>query len=304
MACFLMAAKALKEAGMVLKGDLILTAVVGEIEWEPVDEYLPADFASHDVGCRYMVSRGVLADYALVAENTQLGFGPLEAGKCLFKVTVYGGPSLYVPYLNRPYEVSQNPNAIVKTAKLVEQLEAWALAYENANIYESEWGRMVPKVNIGAIRGGAPYFPSVSPEICSLYMDVRTAPAQDPLAVKESLERLLESLGLEGEVELYLHRRGYEAQGIGPLHESVERSHRRVLRRDLKRVSGPRASMWRDTNVFNEAGIPAASYGPGAGRGHGGVPALGVDDLVVASKVYALTAMDLCNQETYRNCME
>ncbi len=299
MACFLIAAKALREAGIILKGDLILTAVVGEIEWEPIDEYLPDDFASHDLGCRYMVSRGVVADYALVAENTQLAFGPLEAGKCLFKITVYGEPSLYVPYLCRPYRVSENPNAIVRMCKLVEKLEEWALKYENASTYESEWGRLTPKVNIGAIRGGAPYFPSVSPEICTIYVDVRTPPAQDPLAVKHSLEQLVRSLDFKGEVELYVHRRGYEAKGIEPLAESVERAHRRVVRQDMKRVSGPRASMWRDTNVFNEAGIPAANYGPGAGRGHGGIPAVSMNDLVQAAKVYALTAMDICNQEKH-----
>lgn len=41
MACFLTAAKAIKKAGIVLKGDLLLTAVSGEIEWEPVDEFQP-----------------------------------------------------------------------------------------------------------------------------------------------------------------------------------------------------------------------------------------------------------------------
>ncbi len=52
-------------------------------------------------------------------------------------------------------------------------------------------------------------------------------------------------------------------------------------------------SMWRDINVFNGAGVPAITCGPGArtvGRGEG-MPFLLAEDLVKASQAYALLAL-------------
>jgi len=296
MSCYLIAAKAIKKAGLSLKGDLILTAVPGEIEWEPVDEFQPPQYLSHEVGTRFMVTHGVIADYAIVAENTQFGFGPLEAGVALFKITLFGGPALYTPYVSHPYSHEKNPNAILQMSKLVGKIEDWALDYEKKHTYVCPGGTLIPKVNIGAIRGGVPYCPIITPEVCSLYVDCRTAPGQDVLAIKAELGEIIRSLQLEGEVELFVSRRGYEAQGIDRLAKAVERAHERIFNDRVKVVSGPRASMWRDTNVFNEIGIPAASYGPGAGRGGGNV-CVALDDLYKAAQVYAMVALDICNQE-------
>ncbi len=54
--------------------------------------------------------------------------------------------------------------------------------------------------------------------------------------------------------------------------------------------------MWRDTNAFNELGIPAISYAPRS-RTHAARKAFKVKDLTDAALVYARIAMDLCNQE-------
>ena len=59
-------------------------------------------------------------------------------------------------------------------------------------------------------------------------------------------------------------------------------------------------SMWRDLNVFNEVGIPSICYGPPRQRepvSGAGNRAMKIADLVQATKVYALTAMDLCGVE-------
>jgi len=54
--------------------------------------------------------------------------------------------------------------------------------------------------------------------------------------------------------------------------------------------------MWRDTNAFNELGIPAVSYAPRA-QSHATTKSFQVKDLTDAALVYARMAMDLCNQE-------
>jgi hypothetical protein len=54
--------------------------------------------------------------------------------------------------------------------------------------------------------------------------------------------------------------------------------------------------MWRDTNAFNELGIPAISYAPRS-RSHAAKKSFKIKDLTDAAIVYARIAMDLCNQD-------
>ena len=61
-------------------------------------------------------------------------------------------------------------------------------------------------------------------------------------------------------------------------------------------VADPVTSMWRDTNAFNELGIPAISYAPRS-RSHATTKSFKVKDLTDAALVYARIAMDLCNQD-------
>jgi acetylornithine deacetylase/succinyl-diaminopimelate desuccinylase-like protein len=296
LACFLIAAKAIKKAGVVLRGDVVVTGVSGEIGYEPVDEFGPPEYLSKEVGARYMVNHGVIADYALVAEATAFKLGWVEAGKAFFKISVYNDRPLYTPYVSRPYELAKNPNAIVKTAALVNRIEEWALEYEKKHRYECDGGVLIPRVSIGAIRGGAPYRPTNTPEVCSIYVDCRITPGQDVPALKEELERLLSGMGLDGSVELYVFRAGFEMKNGERLVDAIGGAHRRVFGEAPAKVVGPEVSMWRDTNIFNEVGIPSATYGPGGGAG-GGNLALELDDCVKAAQVYALTALEICRQE-------
>ena len=296
MACFLCAAKAIKDSGITLRGDLILTAVSGEIGYESVDEFNPPQYLSKEVGTRFMVSHGVIADYVLVAEATRFCVAWVEAGKAFFKITIFGDRALYTPYISRPYEVENNPNAIVRMTKLIQAIEDWALEYEKKHTYICPGGTLIPKVNLGAVRGGAPYRPTTSPELCSLYVDCRTTPNQDVLALKDELESMLRSLNLEGKVELYVFRRGYEARNIEPLYRAIEQAHLNVFDEKPEPVVGPECSMWRDINIFNEVGIPAATYGPAAGAGAYGNLCITLDDLYKASKIYAMVALNLFGQ--------
>jgi acetylornithine deacetylase/succinyl-diaminopimelate desuccinylase-like protein len=296
MAAFMVAAKAIQECGVKLKGDLLLTMVPGEIGWEPVDEFESPRYLSKETGSRFLVTHGVVGDFALVAEATSFRIASVEAGKAFFKVTVYGDHPVYTPYIPRPRPMEKNPNAIVRMAKLIESIEAWAYEYEQKNRYECPGGTVIPRVNIGGIRGGSPYFILQTAELCAIYMDVRLTPVQSPVPVKEEIEGLCRKLNLEADVDLFLYRRGYEAQNVGPLVEAIEDAHGRILGKKPEPVIGPECSMWRDVNVFNEMGIPSATYGPAAGSG-GGNYFLSIDDLLTSARLYALIMLDLCNRD-------
>ena len=237
-----------------------------------------------------------LADYAIVAETTGFRLAWTQAGKAVLKVTIFGGPAVYAPFLKRPYTTLKNPNAIIRATTLVQKIEEWAYAYEKRHTHVSPGGTVIPTVNIGAIRGGVPFVTCTTPEVCSLYIDCRLAPNQDALALKGELEEINRSLGLEGEVEILHFRRGYEAEKIDRLAQAIGQAHKRVFHEGVKPVIGPECSMWRDDNVFKEAGIPAVNYGPGI-YASSGIYAIALDDLHNAAQVYALTALDLCNQD-------
>jgi acetylornithine deacetylase/succinyl-diaminopimelate desuccinylase-like protein len=306
MATWLLAAKAIKDSGVSLQGDLLLMAVVGEIGVEPVDEFQPPEYIAKEAGTRYAITHGGVADFALVAEGTDFGIVGVEAGKAFFKVTVFGSDSpIYTPYIQRPATLAENPNAIVRVAELIRAIEAWAQEYEVRNKYQSTGGTMVPKVNIGAIRGGVPWKITKSVQQCAVYVDVRTTPVQDPLDIREELYSLLNEAGLKGEVELYVYRPGFEAdpKKSEPLRSAIIAAHEAVLGAKPPAPPVPTSSMWRDINCFNEMRIPALTYGPGVSSG-GGRYAMKIENMILGAKIYAKTALELCNKPRERMKLE
>jgi acetylornithine deacetylase/succinyl-diaminopimelate desuccinylase-like protein len=298
MATWLLAAKAIKDSGVKLKGDLLLMAVVGEIGVEPVDEFQPPEYIAKEAGTRYAITHGGVADYALVAEGTDFGLVGVEAGKAFFKITVFGGDRpIYTPYISRPTPTVDNPSAIVRMAPLIERVEAWAYEYEQRNRYECAGGTIVPRVNIGAIRGGVAHKITKTVQQCAIYVDVRINPIQNPLDIREELLLLLSELGLAGEVELFAYRPAFEAdpQKVEPLKAAITRAHREIVGGEPKPAAPPMSSMWRDINCFNEMRIPAITYGPGISTGGGNI-GMEISAMVTGARLYALTALDLCQR--------
>ena len=296
LAAFLVAAKAIRAAGYPLKGDLIVSAVAGEISREPIEEWQGPAYLSKDLGSRFMVTHGAVADFALVAEGTGFGIVGIEPGKAHFKVTIQtDAPRYYTPYLPRPTGLADAPNAIVRASAAIAAFEDWAYRYQVRNTYRGPAGTIVPKASINAIRSGYPFNLTSAPQICSFYVDTRILPGANPLDVREELRGVLRHAGVAGTVELYLYRPGFEAKGAERLVETIRRCHEQTFDTPPAIVGEPVTSMWRDTNAFNELGIPAISYAPRA-TSHATTKSFKVKDLTDAAVVYARIAMDLCGQ--------
>ncbi len=300
MAAFLVAAKAIKDAGYLLKGDLTVSAVAGEISREPIEEWQGPMYLSKDLGVRFMVTHGVVADFALVAEGTGFGIVGIEPGKAHFKVTVYtDGPRYYTPYLPRPTGLADSGNAIVRATAVIAAFEKWAYDYQTRNTYKGPTGTIVPKASVNAIRSGYPFNLTSAPQVCAFYVDTRILPGANPMDVRDELRGVLRDVGVEGTVELFLYRPGFEAKGAERLIETIKRCHAQTFDTPPAIVGDPVTSMWRDTNAFNELGIPAISYAPRA-TSHATTKSFKVRDLTSAAFVYARIAMDMCDQERDR----
>ncbi len=297
MAAFLVAAKAIRDAGASLKGDLWVSAVAGEISREPIDEFVGPGYLSKDLGVRFMATHGVVGDFALVAEGTGFGIVGIEPGKAHFKVTIATDtPRYYTPYLPRPTGLADAPNAIVRAAAAIETFERWATEYERRHRYEGPNGTIVPKASVNAIRSGYPFNLTSAPQVAAFYVDTRLLPGANPMDLRDELRGVLREAGVAGEVELFLYRPGFETIGAERLIETVRRCHDQVFETPPQIVAEATTSMWRDTNAFNELGIPAISYAPRSAS-HAARKAFKVKDLTDAAVVYARIALDLCNQD-------
>lgn len=301
LASVMIAGNAIRQSGVVLKGDLILAAVAGEVSVAPVDEYQGSSYHGEGFGTRYLLSHGIQSDYAVVADGSALSVTNTQAGVVYLKVTTFG-ETFYTPFTERAENRLESRNAVVKMLPIIEAIEDWAARYERDNKYEFQGGMVIPKVSIGAIRGGLPYRPSRSAGECKLYLDVRTPPSSDPLKVKAEVEGVVKSLGAETMVTVYRSQKGYEGKGTLGLLQTVKEAHEYLFGTPPPPVRPPVASMWTDTNIYNEMGIPAVKCGPSCIQpedwGSLVTNEIEIEELMKAARLFSLIALEICNRES------
>jgi acetylornithine deacetylase/succinyl-diaminopimelate desuccinylase-like protein len=294
LAAFMLAGKALQQSGVSLAGDLILAGVVGEISRTPIGPYQSQAYRGEGVGTRHLLTHGIQSDYAVVADGSDLHVVWAQTGVVQFKITTYGRAEAAWG-TKRATHPPADLNAIVKMTRLIEAVEAWAERFEEERIYQAATGPILPKVNVGAIEGGAPYRPNYFPGVCHLYVDVRIPPGLRPVAVQRELRGVLAATGIEHDVEAYKSLLGQEGQHVEPLVAALEQVHEYLFQAPVQHEDPRRASIWTDTNVYNEMGIPAIKFGP-RGKRFGRAEEMPVQTMLKAAQVYALLALDICNR--------
>ncbi|MGH7825915.1 MAG: M20 family metallopeptidase [Candidatus Binatia bacterium] len=296
VAAFMIAGKALKEGGVELKGDLILAAVAGEISRTPIGPYQSGSYRGEGTGTRHLLTHGVQSDYAIVADRSGHSIVWAQNGVAQIRINTFGNPHAAWG-VTREQEPPQENNAVLQMMKVVQTVDAWAADFEKRGVYQSAIGPIIPKVNIGAIHGGAPFRPNYYPGICSLYVDVRTPPGLRPLEVQRELKEALSKLGVKYEMEMYASLMGYEAKGVEPIIEIVKQAYKGVCGKDPPPANTFRASIWTDTNVYNEMGIPALKFGLGGKKHAIRSEQIDIEEIFVGAQVYALAAAEICNWE-------
>ncbi|MGH7833629.1 MAG: M20/M25/M40 family metallo-hydrolase [Candidatus Binatia bacterium] len=300
VAAFMLAGKALKKSGVKLKGDVILAAVVGEISRTPIGPWQTKEYRGEGTGTRHLLNHGMQSDYAVVADGSDMNIVWTQTGVVQLKITTFGQAEAAWG-TKRSTHPPAKLNAIVKMTTIINALEKWAEDFEERCIYQSPTGPLYPKVNIGAIEGGAPYRPNYFPGVCTVYLDVRMPPQVRPVTVQHEIERTLGKLGIEYEMEAYKSLLGHEGKGVEPLVESLEEIHQFLFGDKLRFEAPDRASIWTDTNIYNELGIPAVKIGPRGKRVGPRTEELEIDVMVKAAQIYALVALDICSRERPAN---
>jgi acetylornithine deacetylase/succinyl-diaminopimelate desuccinylase-like protein len=298
LAAALVTIEAIAKAGIMVAGDISFGAVVGEIEKIEIEEFQGSEYSGYGVGSRHLVTHGVTADFALLAEPTGLRIAIANMGCIWLRITV-GGTVAHSALSNRPDVV----NAINLMHDLQNDIITWTRDYAATHAYMGE----AANVTVAAIRGGAPWRLSRNPHECSLYLDIRTVPNQTTDQVKRTLKRILRGFAQRtGAPEPRLHV--YVSDPPVSLDRSLPVIE--ALGSAQVAISGSKADPiirrpGADAVHLTAYGVPCVAFGPG-GRlhpdvGSGSMHAVGehvfVDDCVTAAKIYLATALDLCNRE-------
>ena len=296
LAAFMVAGKAIRESGVSLQGDLILAAVAGEISRTPIGPYQSEAYRGEGTGTQHLLTHGMQSDYAIVADRSAHSIVWAQTGVAQFKISTFGDPHAAwgVTREEKPPEAS---SAILRMMKVLQVVDQWAVEFERAHVYSSPHGPIVPKVNIGAIQGGAPFRPNYYPGVCSIYVDVRTPPELRPVQVQHELKGVLAPLGSECEIEMYASKMGYQAKGVEPVIQVIEETYQSLFGKKTPAPTGLHASIWTDTNIYNELGIPACKFGLGGGRWKFRSEQIDIENIFQAAQVYALAALEICNWE-------
>ena len=288
VAAIMTAARAIKKAGIKLKGDLTIAAAAFETGAPSVDEKQGINYPGEGFGTRWLIDRGITADYALIGETTEFSIVTAECGDLRLKIRMRGRAA-YTPRIQRGPTLQENPNAAERMGDVIVALREWAVRYEKRDQLEFPGGLIVPKAQIHEIRGTG-----ASTEI---NMDIRLVPGANPRELTREIKQLTQDLDLECEVTPYQWSRGYIAENAETLIEAVREGHRYVHGSEPPPAPAPVLSMWRDLNAFNEVGIPSICYG--AARQYEPYSdfrdrAMKIADLVAATKVYAMSAISVC----------
>src|SRR4029434_5087034 len=251
---FMVTAKAIRESGLALKGDLILAAVAGEISRTPVGPYQSGAYRGEGTGTHHLLTNSIPSDYGIVADRSAHSIVWAQNGVAQFKISTFGDPHAAwgVTREEKPPEAS---SAILKMMKVLQAIDGWAAEFELAHVYESPHGPVLAHVHIGAIQGGAPFRPNYYPGVCAVYLDVRTPPELRPVQVQREIKAVLAKLGIEYELDMYASKMGYEAKKIGSVIKVLEDSYQSLFGKKTTTPTGLHASIWTDTNIYNEMGM-------------------------------------------------
>ena len=291
------AMEAIAKAGVKLKGDVSFGAVVGEIEKAPIEEFQGLEFSGYGAGSKYLVTHGVTADFAVLAEPTALRICTANMGCIWVRISV-AGTVAHSAFARRPGVA----NAIELMTELQADLQEWISGYESTHELMGEH----PNVTIAAIRGGDPWRLARNPYDCHLYLDIRTVPGQSVEAIKRSLRRCLarfaERTGTaEPDMFVYITDPPMQIADDLPVVTALEAAQKSLMgssQSPFMRRPGA------DGVHFTRYDVPCAVFGP-AGRMHPdflgkAMHAVGehvsIDDVLAAAMIYLAVALDLCDQ--------
>jgi acetylornithine deacetylase len=290
LACYVEALRALGDAGITLRGDLMIAAVCGEIEKTQWGDAQGSEYRGYAAGSRHLVGHGGVADMCIIGEPTEGKLVLGHFGSLWVRISTAGN------FIHTAFsEGKRELNSILRMQDVLAAVREWIPSWEQDD--ENSYRGSAAIVNVGAINGGFGWRVSRTPHRTDLFLDVRVPPTK-PMArarrqvlgvVREIADRFPD-YGVEAEV--YVTAPGAEIDEEHELVAAVDAAHASVFGERPERD----ATRWfSDASVLSRYGIATLNYGTSTGlldtvRGEN----LDIDGLVSTATVYALAAAQVC----------
>ena len=288
LVCYVQAVRALQAAGIKLRGDVVIAAVVGEIEktqWGA--EFVGRDYRGYGVGSHYLVTHGVVPDMCILGEPTDMQLVLGHYGSLWARISTHG------PFVHTGFSAArQGENSIRRMHAVESAILDWIPRWNQRAAYGNKQG----VVNLGGIHGGHAWRASRTPERTDLFLDVRVPPTMPMSEARRELERLVAQLrGLYPdygiEFETYVSVPGAEISEDHELVKTIEAAHAAVT----GQAPGRDTVLWSsDASVLTRFGIATVNYGPSSGPRDAEGEKVNIKTLVDVTRVYALTAAEIC----------
>jgi succinyl-diaminopimelate desuccinylase len=197
-------------------------------------------------GSDHLVAEGVVGDFAITGEPTDMHIGVQAKGVLAMRLQVSG----HAAHGSTPW---LGDNAILRALDVFRTIESLPFARQSSELFDR------PSINLGRILGGDAL--NKVPDTCIIDVDIRYLPEQDPEAILEEVRRLP---GAEI-VSSFLRQPAIvdpDSVFVRALCEAAAPHHRT----EVMSVGRDGAS---DAVSFLRAGIPAVEFGPVGGGHHG-----------------------------------
>jgi acetylornithine deacetylase len=292
----IMAAEAVRQSGIRLKGDLVVACVAGETQGGE--------------GTHALMQSGLRTDMAVVAE-------PFGADNL---VTVHAG---IVHMAIHTYGVTGHIGRLEGTVNAVQKMTTVINALQRVEFRHAPRPDMpeFPRLNVGSIIGGRgnDYVlvePPYIPDLCTIMVDVHFLPGMTVDGILADIRRVLDPLTTQDPELRYAIEvpppdffKGRRRLVMDPLDVPLDSDVVQTVARHYQTVAGqppkaigtvlPFSYTADDTCHLWKAGIPCLLYGPGVIKGGADEDdsCVIISDMVKVTKVLALTALDVCNRE-------
>src|SRR3954465_4954438 len=282
VAAYLEAVRSLQDAGMRLRGDVLVAAVAGEIEKTQQGDAQGAEFRGYAAGSRYLVTHGGVADMCILGEPTENKLVLAHFGSLWLRLSTHG------PFVHTAFSAGRREeNSILRMRTVLDTVLEWLPRWEE----EMSYGDVRGVANVGAIEGGFGWRVSRTPHRTDLFLDLRVPPDVPMADARRKALEFARSLdGVDGEV--YVTAPGAEIGAEHPLVGALDQAHEEVFGSSAESD----VTRWfSDASVLTRYGIPTVNYGTSSGLPDAELGEnLAIDGLVKTAEVYARAAMRVC----------
>jgi acetylornithine deacetylase len=269
VAAMLAAVKALRDANITLKGDVLLAAVADE-------EY--ASLGTADITTRYK------PDAAVITEPTELQLAVAHKGFVWLEVVVTGKAA----HGSRP---QLGIDANLKMGRVLHELD-----HLEQDLRARDPHPLIgpPTLHAAMINGGREM--SVIADRCTLCLERRTVPGETEAQSLAELQTILDRLAatdkdFHATVKSVFAREPFEVAATDPIVQAVQAAASGVL---AQPITPGGVSFWTDAALLAATGIPTVVFGPIGAGAHAAEEWVDLESVEQAALIYAETALDYC----------